>query len=68
MQKSDLKNIYPSWEHKFIDSMYDTEFERILRGDQYLSKESSSQNFLGDPSRPIAQDVIRALIVRNCAG
>lgn len=65
MQKSDLKHFCPVWEHKFIDDMYDTEFERILRGDQYLGEESASQNFLGDARRPIAQDVIRALIIRN---
>ena len=33
---SDLKYLYPLWEREFIESMRDTEFERLLRGDQDL--------------------------------
>ena len=63
---SDLKYLYPLWEHEFIESMRDTEFERLLRGDQDLGPTPGLQKVVGDHCL-LAQDVINALIVRQQA-
>ena len=66
MQRSnlDLKNFVPPWERKIADSIRETEFDRLLRGDVNISEASGSESVVGD-GRTLAQDVFRALIVRQ---
>ena len=60
----DLKNFVPPWERKLTDSISETEFDRLLRGDVNFSGASGGEGFVRDGC-PLAQDVFSALIVRQ---
>ena len=60
----DLKNFVPPWERKIADSVRETEFDRLLRSDVNVIETSLGQEAVRDV-RPLAQDIFRALIVRQ---
>ncbi len=60
----DLKNFVPPWERKIADSVRETEFDRLLRSDVNVLESPGSQNIVRD-TRPLAQDVFSALVVRQ---
>ena len=60
----DLQDFRLPWERKITDGVNETEFERLLRGDVNLVVTPSGQHVFGY-TRPLAQDVFGALVIRQ---
>ena len=61
----DLNDFLPVWERKFADGVYETEFDRLLRGEIHLPISAGGQEFVRNISTPLAQDIFDALVVRQ---
>lgn len=62
--KLNLNDLLPPWENELPDVGDEPEFDRILRGDLYISEPLGGEHIVRQ-SRPMAQDVFSALVIRQ---
>ena len=62
--KLNLNDLLPPWEHELPDAGDETELNRILRTDLHVTHPAGGEYSIGQ-SRPLAQDIFRALVVRQ---
>ena len=63
-QKLNLVHFTPARERELLDSVRDTEFDRILRGEVNITEAPGGKKFIGDMT-PIAQDAFSAILLRQ---
>lgn len=64
--KLNLNDLLPPWESELPNVGDEPEFDRILRGDLNIAHPASGKDVVRQ-TRPLAQDVFRALVIRQRA-